>query len=160
MVKKWLYNLDDVIATTCLTMIILLTGINVISRYFFNSPFAWMQEISLGLFIWMVFIGISSTMKRDGHVGVDYFVQKMPKPLRLLSEIIRAVTINFVLIYIFIVLGFDLIDQSSNKLTSVLGINYQIIYLSIPLGGAITAIHFTRKFIYSFKQEINKKGVE
>ena len=158
--KKWLYNLDDAIATSCLSLIILLTGINVISRYIFNSPFAWMQEISLGLFIWMVFIGISSTMKRDGHVGVDYFVLKMPKTLRIVSNIIRAIAINLVLIYIFIVLGFELINQSSNKLTSVLGINYQIIYLAIPLGGAITAFHFTKKFIYSFKQEVNKKGGE
>jgi len=156
--KKWLYNLDDAIATSCLALIILLTGINVISRYVFNSPFAWMQEISLGLFIWTVFIGISSTMKRDGHVGVDYFVVKMPKSLRLISNIIRAIAIIFVLIYIFIVLGFDLINQSSNKLTSVLGINYQIIYLAIPLGGALTAFHFIRKFVCYFKQEFNKKG--
>src|SRR5699024_10246336 len=104
--KKWLYNLDDAIATSCLALIILLTGINVISRYVFNSPFAWMQEISLGLFIWTVFIGISSTMKRDGHVGVDYFVVKMPKSLRLISNIIRAIAIIFVLIYIFIIIFF------------------------------------------------------
>src|SRR5699024_6773113 len=97
-----------------------------------------MQEISLGLFIWTVFIGISSTMKRDGHVGVDYFVVKMPKSLRLISNIIRAIAIIFVLIYIFIVLGFDLINQSSNKLTSVLGINYKIIYLAITLNKSST----------------------
>ncbi|MCM3179113.1 TRAP transporter small permease [Cytobacillus horneckiae] len=149
MVIKWLKGIDDIIATVALAGIIVFTSLNVFFRFVLNNPISWAEEITLALFIWMVFIGISSAMKRDGHVGVDYFVKKMPKPLRILSSIVRAVAIYYALIYVLIFLGLDLTSYAENKLTPVLGLSYQFIDIAVPIGGLLTAIHFTRKLIRS-----------
>ena len=149
MVIKWLKGIDDIIATVALAGIIVFTSLNVFFRFVLNNPISWAEEITLALFIWMVFIGISSAMKRDGHVGVDYFVKKVPKPLRILSSIVRAVAIYYALIYVLIFLGLDLTSYAENKLTPVLGLSYQFIDIAVPIGGLLTAIHFTRKLIRS-----------
>ncbi|GGB53130.1 tripartite ATP-independent periplasmic transporter DctQ [Lentibacillus populi] len=160
MIKRGLNAIDDVVSTIALVGVILLTGLNVLLRYIFNSPIAWTMEVALGLFIWFVFIGISSAMKRDGHIGVDFLVKKLPKPLRIVSEFIRAAAVYFVLIYVFIYLGSNLTLSATGKLTPILGMSYQLIDVAVPIGGAITAIHFTKKFILSLRAECRNEGGE
>lgn len=151
--KHWLKNIDDVIATIALIGVICLTILNVVSRYAFNHPIQWAEELAIALFIWFIFIGVSSSMKRDGHVGVDYFVNKLPRPLKILGEIIRAGAIYFVLIYVFMYLGSTLAAQASSKITPILGISYEVIDLAVPLGGLLTLIHFTAQLVSKFRSE-------
>ncbi|MCM3761618.1 TRAP transporter small permease [Alkalihalobacillus oceani] len=155
---KWLKWLDDGIATIALSAIILLTGTNVFSRYLLNNPLPWVEELTIGLFVWFVYIGISSAMKRNSHVGVDYFVNKMPRPLRIISLFVRAAAIYYVLFYIFIYLGMDFTMQASSKLTPILGISYQTINIAVPIAGLFTAIYFTRSFIRTLQLEFRKEG--
>ena len=145
--KNWLKNIDDVIASIALAGVITLTVANVVSRYAFNFPLQWAEELSIALFIWFIFIGMSSSMKRNGHVGVDYFLNKLPRPLKIAGEIIAAAAIYFSLIYVFIYLGYQLADQARDKITPILGISYHTIDMAVPLGGALTLIHFTINLI-------------
>lgn len=158
--KYWLRNIDDLVATMALSGVILLTIVNVISRYAFNSPLPWAQELSIAMFIWFIYIGVSSTMKRDGHVGVDFVILLLPRPLRIVGEIIRAVAIYFALIYVFIYLGARLTAQAQNKITPILGIGYDIIDVAVPLGGVLATIHFTGSLIWKYKNvyRISKEG--
>ncbi|XXM70772.1 TRAP transporter small permease [Lysinibacillus sphaericus] len=153
MVNKGLAMVDDLLSVIALSGITVLTIINVIGRFVLNSPIAWVEEVTLALFIWLVFIGISSAMKRGGHIGVDYFLKRMPKPLRILLSIISAITVYFVLLYILVYLGMDFATQASGKLTPVLAINYQYINIAIPIGGLLTAVHYTIKIVRSFQNE-------
>lgn len=151
LIKRGLNAIDDVIATIALSGVIALTVINVTLRYVFSRPAPWVEEIALGLFIWAVFIGVSSAMKRGGHIGVDYFVNKMPRSARIVSEIIRAAAIYYVLIYVFIYLGYNLTIQASSKLTPILGIGYHMIDMAVPIAGVLATIHFTVSLIRSYK---------
>jgi TRAP-type transport system small permease protein len=155
--KKWLDPIDDIISVIALSAISVLTIVNVIFRFILNNPIVWAEEVTLGLFVWLVFIGISSAMKRGGHIGVDYFMERMPRPLRITCTLIGAAAIYFVLIYVFIYLGMELTSQAGSKVTPVLGISYQYIDLAVPLGGLLTAIHFTINLIRSFQTDLQKK---
>ncbi|WP_077214960.1 TRAP transporter small permease [Bacillus dakarensis] len=157
MLKKWLDPIDDALSVVALAAISGLTIVNVICRFVLNSPIGWAEEVSLGLFVWLVFIGISSAMKRGGHIGVDYFIQKMPRPLQLVLTLIGAAAMYFVLIYVFIYLGWQFTAQAGSKITPVLGISYQYIDFAVPLGGLLTAIHFTINLIRSFQKDSDKK---
>ena len=157
MVGKWINQIDDVIATIALTGILFITIVSVFYRFVLENPFAWAEEVTLGLFVWLVFIGVSSAIKRGGHIGIDYFVEKLPRPLKLVAIGIRAAAIYFVLIFGFIYLGYDLMSQAASKVTPVLGISYQWIDLAVPLGGLLTAYHFSRQLIKSFRQNPAQK---
>lgn len=158
MIKTWFNRLDDIIATIALTGVLFVTITSVFYRFILSKPFAWAEEVTLGLFIWVVFIGISSAMKRGGHIGIDYFVERMPKPLQIASKIIRAGVIYYVLIFVLVYLGYELTSQASSKLTPVLGISYQWIDIAVPIGGLLTAYHFSRNLISSFRGESEQKG--
>ena len=156
MIKHWLRNIDDLVASVALAGVITLTIVNVISRYVFNSPLPWTEELSISLFIWFIFIGVSSTMKRNGHVGVDYFLNKLPRNLRIIGEIIGAIAIYFTLIYVFIYLGGKLAEQAQSKVTPILGISYRTIDLAIPIGGALSLVHFTVNLVRKYQDEYRR----
>jgi TRAP-type transport system small permease protein len=158
MIIKWIKSVDDLISTIALALIILLTGINVFLRFVMDNPIAWVEEVTIGLFIWVVFIGVSSAMKRESHIGVDYFIKRMPKPLRIICEVIRAAAIYYVLIYVFVVLGIGLAEQAVSKVTPILGVKYMYIDAAVPIGGALAAIHFTWLFIRSFRSQSGNQG--
>lgn len=156
MLKRWLYSLDDAIAGIACAGIIFLTFINVVARFVFNSPIGWAEEVTLGLFIWMVFVGMSSSMKDNGHIGVDYFVRKLPKPAARFIRALKVVIIYAVLLGIFVGFGSQLTAKAASKITPVLSISYQYIDIAVPLGGLLAAIHYTILLVRSSKSV--KKG--
>lgn len=158
MLKKWFDPIDDILSVFAISAISALTIINVFCRFVLNSPISWVEEITLGFFVWLVFIGMSSAMKRGGHIGVDYFLLMLPKAIRNVFTIIGAVAIYFVLIYVFIYLGMELTAQAGSKITPVLGVSYQYIDFAVPFGGFMTTIHFTIKLIRSF--QVDSEGKE
>src|SRR5690625_1510528 len=127
--KGILFKLDDTISIVALVAVNLLTFLNVIFRYFFGKPFTWETEIVLALFTWMIFVGISSNLKNNEHVGIDYFMRRMPSPLKKFFTVVRNLVIYGVIIYVLIFLGVQIVISSITKTTSVLHISYSYIYI-------------------------------
>ena len=50
--------------------IVAMIGVQVVSRYFFNQPLAWVEELSTYCFIWTVFVGASIALKEDRHIAI------------------------------------------------------------------------------------------
>ncbi|WP_413700299.1 TRAP transporter small permease [Psychromonas sp. KJ10-10] len=73
-----LSRLDEIISATLLAVIVILMGYGVITRYVFNAPSSWVEEICIALFIWMTFMGASALMRHDEVVRIDYLVRKLP----------------------------------------------------------------------------------
>jgi len=135
---------------------IILVSLNVFLRYTVSSPIVWSEEISLALFTIMTFIGMSSAMKRNSHVGIDYFIRKLPKKISNILLKINYIIVISTLIIVFIYLGF-LTAWNSSTSTPVLRINYKWILLSMPIGGVLTFSHFVLGLIKSkeLKTKIN-----
>src|SRR5271154_3763795 len=56
-----------VLAETC----ILFAG--VVSRYVFNSPLLWTDELATFLFLWLAMVGAVVALRRDGHMRLTTF---------------------------------------------------------------------------------------
>ncbi|NMH65651.1 TRAP transporter small permease [Shewanella sp. SHSM-M6] len=65
-------------------MMTLLVFAEVIARFFFNSGFLWIQELTLTLSGWFVLFGMSYGVKVGAHIGVDVFTKSLaPLPRKL-----------------------------------------------------------------------------
>src|SRR3984957_12157452 len=81
-----------VMAETC----ILFTG--VVSRYVFNSPIIWTDELATFLFLWLAMFGAVVALRRDGHMRLTTFVSWCtPKWGNWLGTVAELVVIVFVL---------------------------------------------------------------
>nr|WP_250885786.1 TRAP transporter small permease [Shewanella jiangmenensis] len=88
----------------------LLVFAEVVARFFFNTGFLWIQELTLTLCGWFVLFGMSYGIKVGAHIGVDAFVKKLPPGPRRLCAI-AAVLICLVYCGLFIKGSWDYLSQ-------------------------------------------------
>lgn len=56
----------------------LLTFVQVVLRYVFNSGLLWALEGSTYMFAWLVLIGVSYGVRAHSHIGIDAAVKLLP----------------------------------------------------------------------------------
>jgi TRAP-type transport system small permease protein len=55
-----------------LAMVVMI-GVQVITRYFFDQPLAWVEELCTYAFIWTVFVGASCALRLNRHIAIEAF---------------------------------------------------------------------------------------
>jgi len=77
---------EETAIAVLLGLMTLVTFVNVVMRYGFNTSLIWGLEVTLVLFAWLVLFGISYAFKVTAHLGVDAVVNAVkPGPRRVLS---------------------------------------------------------------------------
>jgi len=74
-----------------LETVILLAG--VISRYVFNAPLAWSDELASILFLWLAMLGAVIALRRDEHMRLTTFLGLMSARRRAWIETLGVVVI-------------------------------------------------------------------
>ena len=83
---KFLKRLDEWLIALLLAAMTLLTFVQVVLRYVFDSGFTWSLQLNTVMFAGMIFIGISYGVRVGAHIGVDAVVRLLPhKPRRITS---------------------------------------------------------------------------
>ncbi|SMR71094.1 C4-dicarboxylate transporter, DctQ subunit [Aliiroseovarius halocynthiae] len=73
-----------------LGLMVMITFVNVVMRYVFNSAIIWGLEVTLILFAWLVLFGVSYGVKVTAHLGVDALTNMLPARTRRVVALIAA----------------------------------------------------------------------
>ena len=76
------HSIEESIIAVLLGLMTIVTFINVVMRYGFNSQLIWGLELTLILFAWLVLFGISYGFKVVSHLGVDAMLNLTGKSTR------------------------------------------------------------------------------
>src|SRR5258708_7889760 len=85
-------------------MVVLLAG--VISRYVFNRPLTWSDELASILFLWLAMLGAVIALRRAEHMRLGFLVSLAPLRLRGRIEIL-ATTVVLVFVVAIILPALD-----------------------------------------------------
>ncbi|MHC1758774.1 MAG: TRAP transporter small permease [Negativicutes bacterium] len=127
-----LYKSVTVVNAILFAALIVIVFTQVIFRYVFASSFIWGEELSKYIFVWLMFLGISSGIYNSKHLGISYFAGKLSiQGQQMVKYFCYGLTILF-----FSILGgtgfmFSLMNMDS--LSPVLHIAYGYIYGIIPI---------------------------
>ncbi|SEW07751.1 C4-dicarboxylate transporter, DctQ subunit [Aliiroseovarius sediminilitoris] len=92
---------EETVIAVILGLMTMITFVNVVLRYVFNSSLIWGLEVTLILFAWLVLLGVSYGVKVTAHLGVDALTNLLPeRPRRVLALTAAAICI----IYTFLLL--------------------------------------------------------
>jgi TRAP-type C4-dicarboxylate transport system permease small subunit len=93
-------KIEEALAAAAMAAICLISFGNVVARYATNVSFAFTEEFSVFLLVFMTFVGASAAFAANEHIRITFFLQRMPPTLRRVSEIVTllATTIMFALI--------------------------------------------------------------
>ena len=112
-------NLDIVVASIILAILIVLPFLGVVWRYIFNAPFTWLEEVQTSCMVWIVFAGAGAAFRSGNHVAIEMIVDLMPKSMQKIMEILISIVVVVVIGYLFV---------KSGRSTSMLKIPYSWVY--------------------------------
>jgi TRAP-type C4-dicarboxylate transport system permease small subunit len=85
---------EERISVLCMAALVVITLLNVVTRYLTDQSFAWTEEISIVLMVVMTLAGAAGAMARDGHIRIEAFYDSgsvaRRRALRLLSAATTA----------------------------------------------------------------------
>ena len=83
-------SIEETVIAVLLGLMTLVTFVNVVLRYGFNTSLIWGLEVTLILFAWLVLFGIAYGFKITAHLGVDAVINLFSKPGRKVFALISA----------------------------------------------------------------------
>lgn len=81
---------EEGVLNLLITLMTLLVFSEVVARFFFNTGFLWIQELTLTLCGWFVLFGMSYGVKVGAHIGVDAFVKNLAPRAKKITALITA----------------------------------------------------------------------
>ncbi len=96
-------KIEEALGAAAMAMICLISFGNVVVRYATNVSFAFTEEFSVFLLVFMTFVGASAAFASNEHIRITFFLERMPPGLRRISELVTlvATTLMFSLIVYF-----------------------------------------------------------
>ncbi|HJZ18165.1 MAG TPA: TRAP transporter large permease subunit [Stellaceae bacterium] len=114
------------------------TGIlfaGVVSRYLFNSPIIWTDELATFLFLWLSMIGAVVALRRDGHMRLTTFANWVgPQWGGWLATIASLVLIVFVLEILVPAQQFLEVQRSTELITLHISDGYRVVAILVGAG--------------------------
>jgi TRAP-type C4-dicarboxylate transport system permease small subunit len=123
----------------CGALMVAITAVvflQVISRYVFNYPFDWPEEMARYLFVWVALLGAALALRRGAHFSIDALVKKLPAGWRLIVALLIRTALGIFTLVVS-VKGFQLALRVNEQLSSGMEVSMTYAYLSVPVSFAI-----------------------
>ena len=114
-----------------LTLTILL---QIFSRFIMIHPFSWTEELSRFAFIWFCFLGSAFTLRKNLHLGIDYFYRKFNPRLRRAVEFFIQLLILF-FGYLLVHFGFIMVGMTTFQKSPIMRLPMSYMYAVLPATG-------------------------
>jgi len=139
--RNHLGQIVDWVASIAMVIMTVLVFIQVVSRYVFNSPTSWTEEMARLCFVWISMIGAYMGVKTKGHISIETFVHYAYKEKT--RTYISAIVSFCILFYSFYLAGMGviMIKRNINTLTPVLMISFSYLYLAFAVAGFLMAVY-------------------
>ena len=153
LVIRWIdSNAEKVLASTLLAAIVLLIFGNVFMRYVMNASLSWGEELTLWLFVWFVWLGVSYAFHTGDHVRITVLRDVLSERARLFADVVIALLV-LVFLVVLTIECIKLIRQPfvASQTSVVLGLPIPILYASAPVGAGLSAIRVVQHLIRTLR---------
>ncbi len=132
----WVEKLAVFLIMLLMSFLVIITFMQVFYRYVLNNPLTWSEELARYIFIWIVFLASWYVFKKGGHLGMDFFTQKLSANLqKWLGRLIDGI----ILVFIFLILKNtpQFLKLTLRQTSAALKIPMGYIYLAFPVSTAL-----------------------
>tara|TARA_R110002033_G_scaffold59417_2_gene109292 strand:- start:90455 stop:90973 length:519 start_codon:yes stop_codon:yes gene_type:complete len=147
--------LDICLGTTCSLLLISMVGVlcwQVISRYVFNDPSTFTEELlRLGL-VWLSLLGAAYSAGRNSHMAIDLLRDLSRGRFRKFLKLLVPVSFIIFSIYVLILGGLHSMQIASKQLTAVLQMPMSSFYAALPVCGGLLILYAILNLIDVLKE--------
>ncbi len=110
--------------------------IQVVSRYVFNQPPAWSEELARYLQVWIILLTSPLCIRKGSHLAVDYFSHKLNVSAQRKLDILIGLFIT-VFVLVVTIFGIRLMIVGRFQISPAMGIPMSVVYAVLPLSGML-----------------------
>ncbi len=143
-------NFELYLGAVFLSITSVIVIVNVFTRYFLNFTYNWAEEIAVGAFVWVIFLGFANAFKTRALIGVEVLTNLVPEKGRPILVFITSLIVSilsgtmFYLSYLYV--------AGSTKITAALELSYKYIYISMIFSFALITIYSLYFLVQSFRK--------
>ena len=163
--KSIVLNLDAIITCVTLSLCTILANANIFSRYLFNKPIYWAEEVATSLFIWTVFVGSAYAYRTHSHLGVDILVKMLPEKAKRGTQFVISI-IEIAVLAMLTYVSAQYVMNSWTRVTDDLLMPRWYFSIAVPIGFGWSLLYAIVFFIEHAKgktvgeeEESNDTGV-
>ncbi|WP_209328988.1 TRAP transporter small permease [Lunatimonas salinarum] len=139
-------NIDRIVSVLLIViMAVMVVNVTwqVLSRYVFQSPSSYTDELSRYLLVWLGMLGAAYVAGKNEHLAIDIYPQKLHGAAkRRLMVFIHLVIVSFV-VPVMLLGGGNLvyITYTLQQKSATLGLPLAYVYVIIPISGLLVLFY-------------------
>ena len=137
---------EESLGALMLAVMSVIAFLNVVVRYCTNLSFAWSEELTVNLFVWVVLLGTAAVFRERGHLGMNLLYDALPKKVRLACYLL-ALALGLAFFAALVWYGvLEIKDEIELEATSEsLGIPVWIYTLATPLVSCLVIVRIAQR---------------
>lgn len=144
--ERRIVAVEEAAVFAILVLLLVTLTLQVASRFLFEFPLDWTEELARVGQLWLVFIGAAVGARRAEHFVVELFMQRVRFPGKeLVARVVDVVVVGFFLVLAGVG-AWHTVFGAVQELTS-LRASVAWGYASIPVGCLLIAFHFAMAWI-------------
>jgi tripartite ATP-independent transporter DctM subunit len=129
----------EILAATLVALEIAILFGGVVTRYAFNHPLVWSDELASILFLWLAMLGAVIAFRRDEHMRMTAAVGSLPAPTRATFDLFATCSaLAFLLLIAWP--AYEYAQEETFITTPALGLNNAWRAAALPSGIALMAV--------------------
>lgn len=123
----------------CLGLMVVLVAdvfLGVWSRYVIQATFQWYDEVARLCFVWMVFLGAASAVRRGAHFRLHLLIDRLGPRLRRVTDLLVGLLV-VVFGGVLVAGGIAMWPVARRQVTDSLELSMLWFYAALPVGGAL-----------------------
>lgn len=121
------------VAAMLMGLMLVMMAYQIVTRYVFDSPSEWTEEVMRYTYVWIVFLGSSAAIADRSHVAINLFKDALSVRNRAALEVVLD-TVLIAYFFILFYVGCRATLVNMKIYLSVLDyVPYAVVYVVIPL---------------------------
>lgn len=147
---KFLIVLKKILDRSLETLVVIVMAVlvldvlwQVFARLVLKNPSTVTEEVATFLLVWVALLGAAVAMGRGAHLGIDYFVGKLPGKVKVATETLVFFCVAAFSLLVMVVGGADLVDSNFElgQVSPALHLNMGYVYLAVPISGCFLTLY-------------------
>ncbi len=160
--KKSVFDrFEEYVLVGGLAVLVFLVFLQVVMRFFFRMSLTWSEEIARFLFLWLVWLGAAYAAKRQAHLKIEAFIQKLSSKNRENIDIV-ALLIWIAFSAFLVWKGGELAMMlfRRRQLSPVLEIRMAWAYAAVPVGAGLMLLRLLGQLRRTLREKTSRTSTE
>ena len=151
---KLLDRIEKALDAVLVFMMIVMAGavvLQVTSRYVFNNPTSWSEELARYLFVWITFLGAAVVIRKRRHVDVTVLTDRLPPSAAKVVYLVSDAAVLFMLGALTWA-GVGLAIMAHRQLSAAMDLPMSLAYSAMPVGTGLMFVFLVATMIWEWKE--------